>query len=57
MLEQLAPGGRMIIPVGSKHSQQIRLITKDEKGNLNEEELIDVRYVPLTSKENQCGEL
>jgi protein-L-isoaspartate O-methyltransferase len=47
----------MIIPVGSKHSQQIRLITKDEKGNLNEEELIDVRYVPLTSKENQCGEL
>ena len=56
-MEQLAPGGRMIIPVGSKHSQQIRLITKDEKGNLNEEELIDVRYVPLTSKYNQCGEL
>jgi len=47
LIEQLAPGGRMIIPVG-KFIQYLRLITKDEQGKVNDKKLIAVRFVPMT---------
>jgi protein-L-isoaspartate(D-aspartate) O-methyltransferase len=51
LLEQLKPGGRMVIPVGSTlFSQRLRLIRKDESGRVRDEGLIDVRFVPLTRK-------
>jgi hypothetical protein len=31
------------------------MITKNLDGKFNQEELLDVRYVPLTSKEKQWG--
>jgi protein-L-isoaspartate(D-aspartate) O-methyltransferase len=43
--EQLAEGGRMIIPVGEFH-QELVLITK-EKNRTRERRLIPVRFVPL----------
>jgi len=52
LVEQLAPGGRMFVPVGT-YSQDILLIDKDEKGNVNEEKLMGVRYVPLTDLDKQ----
>uniref|UniRef100_A0A914RLV9 protein-L-isoaspartate(D-aspartate) O-methyltransferase n=1 Tax=Parascaris equorum TaxID=6256 RepID=A0A914RLV9_PAREQ len=54
LVEQLAPGGRMLIPVGAAHSDQRFLqVDKDEHGEVSVRDLMGVIYVPLTSKENQ----
>lgn len=46
--EQLRPGGRMVIPVGSTWSgQDLILIRKDDKGYFREESKMPVRFVPL----------
>jgi protein-L-isoaspartate(D-aspartate) O-methyltransferase len=45
LVEQLADGGRLVIPVGT-HSQSIRLITK-RGGRVSEDTTISVRFVPL----------
>src|SRR5687768_8018934 len=46
LVQQLAAGGRMIIPVGDRY-QELRLIQKTENG-LVERSTIPVRFVPLT---------
>lgn len=46
LIEQLAPNGMLIIPVGELF-QTIRIIRKDSHGDLSQEETLDVRYVPL----------
>jgi protein-L-isoaspartate(D-aspartate) O-methyltransferase len=49
LIEQLAPGGRMIIPVGSRFlTQQLLLIEKDEDGSITTRHVLPVRFVPLT---------
>ena len=50
LLEQLAPGGRLVIPVGpSPESQQLELWQKDPgTGRLERTVLMQVRFVPLT---------
>ncbi len=45
LLEQLADGGRMVIPVGEQ-SQVLKLITR-EGDNFNEQQIEAVRFVPL----------
>jgi protein-L-isoaspartate(D-aspartate) O-methyltransferase len=46
LIEQLADGGRMIVPVGV-YEQYLRLVTK--KGDeVEERDLIGVRFVPMT---------
>jgi protein-L-isoaspartate(D-aspartate) O-methyltransferase len=46
LLEQLAPNGRMIIPVGDRYTQTLKKITKTENG-YEEKELCGVRFVSL----------
>jgi protein-L-isoaspartate(D-aspartate) O-methyltransferase len=46
LIDQLAPGGRMIIPVGD-YFQELRLIQRTDKGVV-ERSTIAVRFVPLT---------
>jgi protein-L-isoaspartate(D-aspartate) O-methyltransferase len=49
LIDQLKPGGHMVIPVGPRDAvQQLRVITKDEKGKVTEEIVSWVRFVPLT---------
>ena len=49
LLDQLKPGGRMVIPVGPAGAiQQLRLIRKDSRGRVSEDEIVPVRFVPLT---------
>ena len=49
LVEQLRPGGRMVIPVGGPFSaQQLVLITKNTDGTVRTEQLLPVRFVPLT---------
>ena len=46
LLDQLAEGGRMIVPVGNQHSQDLIKITKDKKG-INKSNLGGCRFVKL----------
>ncbi|MAL80166.1 MAG: protein-L-isoaspartate O-methyltransferase [Sneathiella sp.] len=48
LIDQLAPDGIMVLPVGrDSTSQHILRITRDEAGNLSEEVLLPVRFVPM----------
>ncbi len=50
LVEQLKPGGRMIIPVGSVHGiQNLILVLKDESGDIRTRNLLPVRFVPMLS--------
>ncbi len=44
--DQLAEGGRMIIPVGESYTQELVLITK-EKGKLKQQSRLPVMFVPM----------
>lgn len=46
LLTQLKLGGRLIIPVGEPHQQNLLRITKTESG-IKEEYLLPVRFVPM----------
>jgi len=49
LVEQLAPGGRMILPLGG-HYQELVLIQRSLEGQLSHRELIPVRFVPMTGE-------
>lgn len=52
LLEQLGPGGRLVIPVGPDQELQTLLrVTRDVEGKLRYERLSDVRFVPLIGAE------
>ncbi|MFH4978953.1 hypothetical protein AB6A40_005662 [Gnathostoma spinigerum] len=56
LVEQLASGGRMLIPVGAAHGNQRFLqVDKDLSGKVTVQDLMGVIYVPLTSRERQLG--
>lgn len=49
LIEQLNPGGRIVIPVGSIFQvQYLTLIIKDEEGAVSSIPVIPVRFVPFT---------
>ena len=53
LIEQLKPGGIMMIPVGSDGAQKMLRITKDKDGNIHEEELGDFSFVPMLGGKEQ----
>lgn len=51
LIEQLKPGGRMVIPVGSRFmTQTLLLIEKTENGDVITRQYGAVRFVPLTGQ-------
>jgi protein-L-isoaspartate(D-aspartate) O-methyltransferase len=49
LLKQLKPGGRMIIPVGSRFlTQELLLVEKTKDGDLTTRQIMPVIFVPLT---------
>lgn len=49
LIAQLKKGGRMVIPVGSRFFvQQLVLVNKDLNGKITTEQILPVRFVPLT---------
>jgi len=51
LLEQLKPGGRMILPVEGRFGfQHLVLIAKDQKGNISRKNVMPVRFVPMTGE-------
>ncbi|MCP4311972.1 MAG: protein-L-isoaspartate(D-aspartate) O-methyltransferase [Bacteroidetes bacterium] len=52
LVEQLAPGGQIIIPVGSPYqTQYLVLVKKNRKGRIISEKQYPVRFVPMTGKD------
>ena len=49
--QQLAIGGRMVIPVGDKNSQTLKVITKIDNENFDIEEIPEFAFVPLIGRE------
>lgn len=47
LLEQLANGGKLIIPIGSKEEQKLTLFTKNDDGEISTTEYDSVVFVPL----------
>lgn len=51
LLEQLKPGGRMILPYGKPWGfQYLVVITKDKKGKISKKNVMPVRFVPMTGE-------
>jgi protein-L-isoaspartate(D-aspartate) O-methyltransferase len=51
LLQQLAPGGRLVVPVGDKNGQQMLRLTKQPDGSVTEERFANFAFVPLLGKE------
>lgn len=50
LLDQLADGGRMVVPVGPPEHDQVLLRVVRRGGRLHEERLFTVRFVPMTGE-------
>ncbi|MBD3162866.1 MAG: protein-L-isoaspartate(D-aspartate) O-methyltransferase [Candidatus Latescibacteria bacterium] len=55
LIEQLAPGGRLVLPVGDLH-QELVLVEKDEDGAVRRRRGIPVRFVPMTGEAERQGD-
>jgi len=51
LLDQLAEGGRMIIPLGAGNQELV--IFKKVKSKITRKSMIPVRFVPMTGKAQQ----
>ena len=47
LVDQLAVGGRMVLPVGDSEHQELLLLVREATG-IRRERLMDVRFVPMT---------
>ncbi len=49
LVDQLASGGRMVIPVGD-FFQELKVFRKDKNGKVTENDILPVRFVPMTGE-------
>ena len=47
LVEQLRPGGRMVLPTGLSEMQRLTVVEKDAAGEVELRELMDVRFTSL----------
>lgn len=50
LIEQLAPGGRLLIPVGDRAQQTLVLVRKLEDGSITQEDITACTFVPLLGR-------
>jgi protein-L-isoaspartate(D-aspartate) O-methyltransferase len=50
LIDQLAPGGRLIMPVGESGVQNLTVLDKRDDGTTDRRELLPVTFVPLRSR-------
>lgn len=51
LLDQLRPGGVLIMPMGQENAAQMLVrVSRDESGEIQEESIIPVRFVPMTGE-------
>ena len=51
LLEQLAPGGRLVVPVGERSHQDLLRVVRRDDGTFERRSLGGVRFVPLVGAE------
>ena len=51
LVEQLAPGGRLLIPVGDPQQQVLQFVQCDQQGNISVQTLEGCRFVPLIGQQ------
>ena len=51
LVDQLKPGGNLIIPIGSRDEQELLRVHKTPSGHIQEKSLYAVRFVPLIGAE------
>jgi len=51
LTDQLARGGRLVIPVGADTSQRLLTIIKKDDGELQREQSVECRFVPLIGRQ------
>jgi protein-L-isoaspartate(D-aspartate) O-methyltransferase len=51
LLDQLAPDGRLVIPIGPSHAQELVVVHRRPGGGFEQEDLGAVRFVPLIGRE------
>lgn len=60
LINQLAPGGRLICPVvaleGFQRFQDLCQVDKNMNGSITKTKLMQVSYVPLTDRDTQLGD-
>lgn len=56
LIEQLAPGGRLILPVGDRETQVLTLLTREPDGTVRRRTVSDVRFVPLLGQFGFTGQ-
>lgn len=47
LLQQLKPGGKMVLPTGTAEAQELMLVTKDASGKVSTRSVIPVRFAML----------
>ncbi len=52
LVEQLAPGGKLVIPVGDMGGQELLVVSKDSRGNITRENLGGCRFLPLVEQKD-----
>ena len=50
LVDQLAPGGRLVIPLGDRFVQKLTVVEKESDGSVRVWSDIEVLFVPLTGK-------
>lgn len=50
LINQLKPGGKMVLPVGT-HWQEIVVVTKNASGEISKQNVLPVRFVPMVRHE------
>ena len=54
LIEQLKPGGKLVIPLGKPHMyQELTVVEKDEDGELTIKEILGVAFVPLQGERDE----
>ena len=54
LIDQLKPGGRMVIPVGRQYShQELKLVIKKEDGELDIRDVLGVVFVPFQGERDE----
>lgn len=55
LFEQLKPGGKLIIPVGPRRDQLLKVIEKDAAGRRHTRDVLPVMFVPLRRQDEIDG--
>jgi protein-L-isoaspartate(D-aspartate) O-methyltransferase len=50
LLDQLAPGGRLLLPLGPRDAQVLTVLTKADDGTVTRKRLVDAIFVPLLGR-------